>query len=312
MEETLGGEVKAELEAFAGNKSKHETINAMLRSNVSYVIQAPVQDWDLFCYLGYRLRTSDGYPLAYVTLHLQSGAVGKEVQIAALKRIARRDGWEGHDLEESETWARVLRTMSLASVFREEDHVATLQRFFVESIRQLDEELITFKAQVRTKNVLEELVKSESALELDSQAFGDFIIRFAVRGWDAPALLTSENWTSSRRILLFEFWNAYDNLQLKLIIGPGPDEVRRKLLDLARANPEVFDAPRNYVDSYYEILSLTILDRRMYEDADGTELTTELRRHWSHFLEENLPRIDAILKEEVSIWEPGEGSDPLE
>lgn len=145
MEETLGGEVKAELEAFAGSKSNHETINAMLKSSVRYVIQAPVRSSNLFCYLGYRLRTSEGYPLAYVTLHLQSGAVGKEVPIAALKRIARRDGWESHGLEEPKPWARVVRTISLANVLREEDHVAALQRFFVESIRQLGEELTAFK-----------------------------------------------------------------------------------------------------------------------------------------------------------------------
>lgn len=35
--------------------------------------------------------------------------------------------------------------MSLASVLAEEDHVAALQHFFVESIRQLREELTAFK-----------------------------------------------------------------------------------------------------------------------------------------------------------------------
>jgi hypothetical protein len=145
MEETLGGEVKAELESFAGTKSRHENINTMLQSNMRYVIQAPVRGWNLLCYLGYRLRTSDGYPVAYVTLHLRSGAAGREASIAVLKWIARRDGWAGHGLEEPESWARVARTMSLARVLPEEDHVAAVQRFFVESMCQLREELAAFK-----------------------------------------------------------------------------------------------------------------------------------------------------------------------
>jgi len=201
--------------------------------------------------------------------------------------------------------------MSLASVLREEDHVATLQRFFVESIRRLKDELATIKkTQVQVKNLLEELIRGAPALELDSQAFGDFITRFAVRGWDAPALLTAEDWTPSQRICLFEFWNAHDNLQLKLIVGPGPDEVRRKLLDIARANPEVFYAPRNYVDSYYEVLSLTFVKQEANEEIDDHEFTTRLRSRWTRFLEEVLPRIDAILKDEAWIWDPGEGSNP--
>jgi hypothetical protein len=35
--------------------------------------------------------------------------------------------------------------MSIASVPQEEDHVATVKRFFVESIRQLRDELTVFK-----------------------------------------------------------------------------------------------------------------------------------------------------------------------
>jgi hypothetical protein len=42
-------------------------------------------------------------------------------------------------------WASVRRAKSLAEVLPEEDHVAAVQRFFVESIRHLKEELRAFK-----------------------------------------------------------------------------------------------------------------------------------------------------------------------
>ncbi len=99
MDETLDEEVKAELETFAGNRSKHETIDGMLRNNVRYVVIASLHGWDLFCYVGYRLRTSDGYPLAYANLQTRPGAVGREVSVAAMRKIASRHGWESYGLD---------------------------------------------------------------------------------------------------------------------------------------------------------------------------------------------------------------------
>ena len=145
MEETLGDEVKAELEAFAGNKSKHETISSMIGNNVRYVVVAPLHGWDLFSYVGYRLRTSDGYPLAYVNLQTRPGAVRREVSIAAMRKLASRDGWEGYGLDNPKAWAGVRRTLSLAAVLGEEDHVAAVKRFFVESVCRLRGELTAFK-----------------------------------------------------------------------------------------------------------------------------------------------------------------------
>jgi hypothetical protein len=106
MEETLGGEVKAELEAFAGSRSWHETISAMSRTNWRYVILAQLHGRDLFCYVGYRLRTSDGYPLAYVNLQTQPGALGREASIAAMKKISLLHGWESYRLGRSEVLGR--------------------------------------------------------------------------------------------------------------------------------------------------------------------------------------------------------------
>lgn len=162
--------------------------------------------------------------------------------------------------------------------------------------------------QAEIKDIVRGLLTQNPQLEYDSRAFGNDIVRFAVRAWDTTALLTS-NIKSSRygRILLFEFWNHPDRLQLKLIVWPGPDETRQKLLDIARNNRHVFDTPHNYVASYYEIFSRLLLESDMYGDATDTEREAEIRKNWASFLEEDLPRIDAALKQESWIWqEPGE------
>jgi hypothetical protein len=155
--------------------------------------------------------------------------------------------------------------------------------------------------------LIERIIRSEPDLEWDSRAFGNDILRFAVREWDMPLLLTAK-WTVSNRILLFEFWNHPDRLQLKLIIGPGPDHVRQGLLEMVQAHPDVFDTPHNYVDSYYDIFSRTLLGQEMYEAAGN--LDTELRERWAEFLDQDLPRIEAALRAEAWIWDPIEESGP--
>ncbi len=62
-----------------------------------------------------------------------------------MQRISRLDGWDGYGLENPKAWAGVRRKVSLASVLQEEDHIATVKHFFVESIHQLKEELTACK-----------------------------------------------------------------------------------------------------------------------------------------------------------------------
>jgi hypothetical protein len=53
-------------------------------------------------------------------------------------------------------------------------------------------------------------------------------VRFSLADWDRfPAQGTGEGWVDSGRVLVFEFDNRPDRLSLKLIIGPGPQRVRK-------------------------------------------------------------------------------------
>jgi len=59
-------------------------------------------------------------------------------------------------------------------------------------------------------------------------------VRFGVKTWEPPVLPLGQGWTRSGRMLLFEFQNYPDSLKLKLIIGPGPDEVRKNSFNWRR------------------------------------------------------------------------------
>lgn len=144
MDETLDGEVRAELEAFAGGKSRMESI-ANFRRLWRYGALAQLHGFDLFCLVSYHLGDQDKYPWIAVNLQAQPRASGRQASVAAMKRIALRDGWEAYDLEDPGAWSGVRRGIYLAELLPQEDHVAPVRSFFVESLGQLREELGAFK-----------------------------------------------------------------------------------------------------------------------------------------------------------------------
>ncbi len=132
-------------------------------------------------------------------------------------------------------------------------------------------------------------------------------IRFSVEGWDVPALLTARDFTPSRRVLLFEFFNKPRDLQLKLMVGPGNDEdVHQGLFSMA-ANSEVLSSPRRPEGDWGVIYNRPFLDERQYgPDVSEAERTEVIRARWAEFLNDDLPRIDSALKGERWIWESDE------
>lgn len=137
--ETIDEEVRKELESFAGHRLKRDSGSLMqkIRDDEGYYIYAyPTQE--IGCYLGYEMNYPDGYPKVQVGLWTEQGGDGSEVSIAAVKYIADHQDWEG---SAPDVW----REVSLADFLSNEDHVSAVKHFFIESIRQLREELTEFK-----------------------------------------------------------------------------------------------------------------------------------------------------------------------
>ncbi len=146
FDETLGDDVRAELEAFAGNKVKGQTHGLnRIRWHWQYVIIASLQDWDLICFIGYTMDDPEEPPGLTVNLESRPNAVARESSVAAMRKIAAREEWEEYGLDSSSEWAGVGRWVSLADLLPEEDHIAAVKRFFIESMRQLRDELTAFK-----------------------------------------------------------------------------------------------------------------------------------------------------------------------
>ena len=62
-----------------------------------------------------------------------------------MKKIALREEWEAVGLNDSTSWSNVIRERSIADFLSERDHIAAVKRYFIESLRQLRDELAMFK-----------------------------------------------------------------------------------------------------------------------------------------------------------------------
>lgn len=147
--------------------------------------------------------------------------------------------------------------------------------------------------------LLERFITDNPELELDTSSKS--VVRFWVKKIDAPLLRQSENWTPSKRILLFEFDNGPRELKLRLYIGPGPSHLREKLYEIARTKKPLkpLDAFR---PKWNAIFNYHFVRAESYEKPEA-EFEEIVNKQWLHFLETDLPAIVAIVEAERWIFD---------
>lgn len=102
----------------------------------------------------------------------------------------------------------------------------------------------------------------------------------------------------------FVFVNLPDSLALYLQTSPGDEEVRRRPYEMGHKDESLFDDLIDpEISSHPNLYSRTFLTPELYEDASEDDRAEEIRRHWTEFTQDDLPRIQAALKEERWIWE---------
>ena len=99
-------------------------------------------------------------------------------------------------------------------------------------------------------------------------------IRCVPEAWETAVLHQAEGWTSSKRMLLLVFGNDSNRLHLELVIGPGPQSIRERLLDLAVAHQPAFVVAGQSVSArnrHKTIYTQDLLRANDYEDASIDE-----------------------------------------
>jgi len=127
-------------------------------------------------------------------------------------------------------------------------------------------------------------------------------IRFTSEKLDIPYFRGS-SWTKSGRILLFEFINTQDSLQLGLYIGPGDDSKRSKVFKTAQTLGKPFAPGSTMYAKWNALYKLTILDKEDYR-LPTEDLLAKVESNWRSFLDQDLPVITDKLSRVQ--WEKGD------
>jgi hypothetical protein len=144
--------------------------------------------------------------------------------------------------------------------------------------------------------ILLHLVRSRDDLILDTTASKKFV-RFGHVAWEG--LPKGKGWTRSGRLVLFEFQNNPDRLDLRLYVGPGPVEVRQRVIDSAKAHQPPFLVRTNPSEpkSFKSIYLRRFLKLEHYQDAAHGETEARIRDQWEEFVERDLPGMVAPIQE---------------
>ncbi len=159
--------------------------------------------------------------------------------------------------------------------------------------------------QMSNRDILFNLVSNEESLVLTGKSKG--FVWFHPREWEVPGLQGN---TDRNGFLRFVFHNRPDGIDLFLETSPGDEATRRKLFEMGQKNEMLF----NYLvdpdtDRWPKLYRRTLLTPSLSEDVSDHEREQEIRGQWAGFLEEDLPRIEAALKEEAWIWGSIESED---
>jgi hypothetical protein len=121
---------------------------------------------------------------------------------------------------------------------------------------------------------------------------------FAIPLWDHLKFqLTCNDWTPSRRILIFEFTILPGKIGLKLTLGPGSISIRSAISNaLKDYEHEIEGLTHDSLDDDWVDLLRRSAVSNVALDTPIETIAEELKNFWGAFLSNDLPKIDAAIK----------------
>lgn len=127
--------------------------------------------------------------------------------------------------------------------------------------------------------------------------------------WTPPALsrfpAVGEGWTRSGQMLLFEIDSSGDGMVLKLILGPGPKELRERVHATVK-ECEIFNRRHyKFYPKWWTFHGLNLLSGKRFASIEIDEAEAHLREHLGKFFKDELPRIEEALLPIIENLEKG-------
>jgi hypothetical protein len=153
-------------------------------------------------------------------------------------------------------------------------------------------------AQMKIGTCLQEAIRNDPDYILDSSA--RTYIHFIPQSMDYVPHDGAETWVKSKRILLFEIYNGSERVAISLIIGPGPQEIRQKLYNFAKANIELFaGARRKLTPQWCSIYTTPLLSKKEIDDIKDKEISQIkpiIDERLKAFKQTSLPKVENEFK----------------
>jgi len=155
--------------------------------------------------------------------------------------------------------------------------------------------------QTNIQQILEDLIRSDQDLILEHSS--KTYLEFCPTAWELPLLKQGLGWTSSGRMLLFEWVNRENRLALSLVLGPGPLETRQRLFEFASSTPPLKPSFKALGKNFNTIYQKNFLTAHTYEADDLDALEAEITKKWEHFRKHELPQLIELFSSQAWLKE---------
>jgi hypothetical protein len=122
-------------------------------------------------------------------------------------------------------------------------------------------------------------------------------VRFTPREWDQLVFQrTCLHWTSSHRLILFEFWNDPQYLGLNLVLGPSSEELKQLIYDsIKESNVPKVHKGKIKENSWNHIVRIPILSEKDYEEGDLDKVKDKIKSSFERLLKNEVQQIRQII-----------------
>ena len=148
---------------------------------------------------------------------------------------------------------------------------------------------------LETHDIIVDFIKNKKDIILDSES--KKFVRFIPKEMDFITK-KGEDWTKSKRILLFEINNDSKGINSYLIIGPGPKDIRDELYNISRNNKIInFNINRKMTPKWFAVHKKNILRANEFEGNDGNELRNLIEDRLEAYFNKDVSEIAEIIKQ---------------
>ncbi len=137
--------------------------------------------------------------------------------------------------------------------------------------------------------MLQEIIDNDTDLILDKSS--KTYIRFIPKNLDFIRK-DGSGWTNTKRILLFQIQNRESGVFLNLYIGPGDDNLRKKIFDIASSRKSIFKYVVDKLSAKWTTLyRKPLIKADKYETMDNEELKSFFEEKFQQLKEKEIANI---------------------